>query len=93
MSSKSRWRRFLPGGRKNKKDDPIIKAVPISEAPPVLFEEGSDPEMPESFFPGQSLYALYFPSLFGLLLHVDHDSEPNLGIDYGRFQEAVPHTT
>jgi hypothetical protein len=52
MSSKSGWRRFLPGKRKNRIEDPIIKAIPISEGVPALHEEESDLEMPV-LYPGQ----------------------------------------
>jgi len=46
MSSKG-WRRFLPGKRRNRREDQVIRAIPISEAGPVLHEDESDPEMPE----------------------------------------------
>ncbi|KAI0266453.1 caspase domain-containing protein [Gloeopeniophorella convolvens] len=69
MFSKSRFRRLLPGKRRNKNEGQI-HAVPISEAPD-LWEEGTDPDMP---------------------VHTSQQQEPNLNIDYGRFQEAVPHS-
>ncbi len=44
MSSRSGWRRFLPGKRKNRRDDHVIRAIPISEAGPLLYEDDTDPE-------------------------------------------------
>lgn len=38
------WRRFLPGKRKNRREDRVIQAIPISEAPPLLHEDDTDPE-------------------------------------------------
>ena len=48
MLSKSRLRRLLPGRRRNRRDDPIIQAIPISEEPPIFHDHdgGSVQEMP-----------------------------------------------
>jgi hypothetical protein len=75
MSSRSGWRRFLPGKRRNRREDRVIQAIPISEAGPLLREEETDPET-QAPYPSQQHYPLF---------------EPNLNIDYGRFQEAVSH--
>ncbi|KAH9991953.1 caspase domain-containing protein [Russula compacta] len=74
MLSRSGWRRFLPGGRRNRRDEHRIQAIPISEAGPLLHEEEIDPEVPVSYPVGQPYHPV---------------GEPNLSIDYGRFQEGV----
>ena len=63
MLSRPNWRRFLPGKRRNRKEDQVIRAIPISEGAPALHEEESDPEMPEAYpteaYPTQPPYVLY----------------------------------
>jgi len=61
MLSKSGWRRFLPGKRRNRREDQVIQAIPISEGGPLLHEEDTDPEMPEAY-PTQEPYVLYLAS-------------------------------
>ena len=61
MLSRSGWRRFLPGKRRNRREDPVIRAIPISEGVPVLHEEETDPEMPEAY-PTQPSYVLHLAS-------------------------------
>jgi hypothetical protein len=63
MLSTSGWRRFLPGKRRNRRDDQVIRAIPISEAGPGLHEDDTDPEMPEHY-PTQQQYVLHLASLF-----------------------------
>jgi hypothetical protein len=61
MSSKSGWRRFLPGKRKNRREDRVIQAIsiPISEGGPLLREEETDPET-QGPYPGQQQYVASF---------------------------------
>jgi len=79
MLSRSGWRRFLPGKRRNRREDQVIRAIPISEGGPALHEEETDPEMPEAY-PAQPPH------------HLDPLVEPNLNIDYGRFQEGISNS-
>ena len=110
----SGWRRFLPGKRRNRREDQPIRAIPISEAGPLLHEEDTDLEMPDHY-PRQyvvylaslfiddskpavifslpqpcSIVSLYLCSNFSTDAH--RNSEPNLNIDYGRFQEGITHS-
>jgi hypothetical protein len=55
MSSRSGWRRFLPGKRRNRREDRVIQAIPISEAGPLLREEETDPET-QAPYPSQQQY-------------------------------------
>ena len=57
------WRRFLPGKRKNRRDDHVIQAIPISEAGHLLHEEDTDPET-SSQYHTQQQYASFIPAPF-----------------------------
>ncbi|KAI0278354.1 hypothetical protein BGY98DRAFT_974550 [Russula aff. rugulosa BPL654] len=70
---------FPPGKRKNRREDHVIQAIPISDAGHLLHEEDTDPEHPHNTILNRSTNG------HGLL-------EPNLNIDYGRFQEGVAHS-
>lgn len=73
------WRRFIPGKRKNRREDQVIQAIPISDAGPLLHEDDTDPETSLQYHTQQQHgNALMEPN-------------PNLNIDYGRFQEGVAH--
>ena len=63
MSSRMGWRRFLPGKRRNRREDPVIKAIPISEAGPLLHEEDTDSET-QGHYPGQAQYVSSLSPLF-----------------------------
>jgi hypothetical protein len=63
MSSRLGWRRFLPGKRRNRREDPVIKAIPISEAGPLLHEEDTDSET-QVRYPGQPQYVSSLVPLF-----------------------------
>jgi hypothetical protein len=62
MSSRLGWRRFLPGKRRDRRDDIVIKAIPISEAGPFLHEEDTDSETQQ--YHGQQQYVLSLGPLF-----------------------------
>jgi len=54
-----------PENVENRREDQVIRAIPISEAGPVLHEDESDPEMPEHdpYRPNSSMYHKYLFSL------------------------------
>jgi hypothetical protein len=71
MSSKSGWRRFLPGKRKNRREDRVIQAIPISEAGPLLREEETDPETQGPYSShGQQQYVSSFATHTSSISHI-----------------------
>ena len=54
------WRRFIPGKRKNRREDQVIRAIPISDAGPLLHEDDTDPET-SSQYHTQPQYVPYWP--------------------------------
>ena len=63
MSSRLGWRRFLPGKRKNRREDHVIRATPISEAGALLREEETDPEETPVYHGQQQYVSSRAPSL------------------------------
>jgi hypothetical protein len=62
------WRRFLPGKRRDRREDHVIQAFPISEAGALLREEESDPEEPYGQQQCVSSLALLFIDNLQLIL-------------------------
>ena len=54
------WRRFLPGKRKNRREDRVIQAIPISDAGHLLHEDDTDPES-NSLYDTQPQYVPFWP--------------------------------
>jgi hypothetical protein len=62
------WRRFIPGKRKNRREDHVIQAIPISEAGPLLHEDDTDPETSSQYHIQQHTQQQYVSFLAPVLI-------------------------